>query len=48
VIVGVDADDGQVADRDALVAVLAGHADALLGPAATAVGRVRAGRAALP
>src|SRR5439155_21032329 len=36
VVVDVDAYDGEVADGDALVAVLAGHADALLGPAAAA------------
>src|SRR6516165_9933286 len=47
VVVGVDADDGQVADGDALTAVLAGHADALLGPAATAVAGVGGDRAVL-
>src|SRR5262249_18357304 len=43
----VDADHCQVADGDALVAVAPGHADAALGPTATAVGRVGANRAAL-
>src|SRR5437764_12600893 len=42
VVLGVDANDVEVADRDALVAVAAGHALALLGPAAAAVAGVRA------
>ena len=42
VVVGVDADDVEVADGDAVVAVLAGHADALLRPAAAAVAGVGA------
>src|SRR5437899_640707 len=48
VVAAVDADDREVAGGDAFVAVLAGHADALLRPAATAVARVRGDRAALP
>src|SRR6185437_16918365 len=42
VVLGVDANDGQVANRDALVAVAAGHASALLGSAAAAVAGQRA------
>src|SRR5207245_39367 len=47
VVVGVDAHHVEVADGDALGAVVAGHADALLGPAATAVARVRGDAAVL-
>src|SRR5207302_293840 len=47
VVLGVDADDGQIADGDAFVAVLASHAQALLGPAVAAVAGVRADAAAL-
>src|SRR5262249_43998449 len=48
VVLGVDADDAQVPRGDALVAVLARHADALLGPAATAVAGVGRDTTALP
>src|SRR4051812_16473457 len=48
VVFRVDADDVEVAGGDALVAVPAGHADALLRPAAAAVGGVRRDGAALP
>src|SRR5262245_34219891 len=44
----VHPDDGQVTDGDALVAVLPGHADALLRPAATPVARIGRNRTALP
>src|SRR5262245_4754765 len=48
VLIGVDLDHGEVADGNARVAVLAGHADALLGAAAAAVAGVGGDRAALP
>src|SRR5262249_21148147 len=44
----VDLHHVEVSDGDALGAVAAGHADALLGPAAAAVGGVGRHRAALP
>src|SRR5262245_33426389 len=47
-IAAVEADDGQVSGGHPLVAVLAGHADALFRPAATAVARIRGDRPALP
>src|SRR5262249_35410061 len=47
VVLGIDADDRQVADRDALGAVAAGHLLAPLGPAAAAVAGQRARRARL-
>src|SRR5205823_1495246 len=46
-VVGIDADDLEISHGHPLVAVSAGHADALLRPAATAVGGVRGDRAAL-
>src|SRR5581483_11850731 len=48
VVVGVDLDHVEVADRDAGVAVAAGHADALLGAAAAAVAGVGAEATVLP
>src|SRR5438552_3646114 len=48
IILGINADDLEVADGDALGAVAAGHAHALLGPAVATVAGARAHRAALP
>src|SRR5262245_55283437 len=47
-VLAVDADDLEVPDGDALGAVAASHAQALLGTAVAAVAGVRANRAALP
>src|SRR5262249_20454379 len=47
-IVGVDADDLEVADGHAFGSVAAGHAQALLGPAVAPGAGVRPGGAALP
>src|SRR5262245_45067335 len=48
VVAAVEADDLKVADGNPRVAVAAGHADALLRPAAAAVAGVGGDRAALP
>src|SRR5262249_13936985 len=48
VVAGVDAANVRVADVAALTAVPSGHANALLGPAATAVTGIRGDAAVLP